>query len=648
VNALDDHGSSPTGPPARAALLLVDLQRDYLKLGGLEPSSEATVARARRLLQGFRDRELPVIHAWTTVSRTDDRRMRHWRSRGLWRCEEGTDGHRPAAGLEPCAGEEVVHKHGFDPFADGELTRTLKVLGVERLAIAGIHLHACVREAALGAHASEQLREVWVIEDAVTSDDPVHAALTRRYLQDRDVRFLAVNQALACLDEEQHGEAPEEVRERVGEIARRIRAAAGPWRKLEASSRAQVLERAAELLEPQAQSLARAMAEDIGKPIRYGEMEVSRAAQMLRAIARRLSTSTEQQLGLDTQRLPSDIEVRGRPLGVVAVITPWNNPVYIPLGKLAAALAYGNGVLWKPAPAAQRISERLAAILLDAGLPEHLLGLVAGTRMQALMAMSDQAVDAVTVTGSSLAGFAAQEVCASRRIPLQAELGGNNAALVWSDADLELAATEIAAGAFALAGQRCTANRRLIVERSRQAELLELLIAETAALKWGDPLDRATSIGPMVGVEQRDRLAEMIARSGLEPIVPHGRAAVAGVQGAWYPPTILTCQDPTHELVQRETFGPLLVLQPADSWADAVDLLNGVEQGLVAALFTSSAEVSERFLDQAEAGILKLNRSTADAEVDVPFGGWKHSAIGPPEHGSFDRNFYTRPQTVYR
>lgn len=431
------------------------------------------------------------------------------------------------------------------------------------------------------------------------------------------------------------------MRERVAEVAGRCRAAAGSWRRLEMSSRAQVLERAAELLEPQAKSLAATMAEDIGKPVRYGEMEVSRAAEMLRAIARRLRWS-------DTQQPVAGREVRGRPLGVIAVITPWNNPVYIPLGKLAAALAYGNGVLWKPAPAAQRISERIVAILLEAGLPEYLLGLVAGTRLQARMVMSDPAVDAVTVTGSSLAGYAAQEICASRRIPLQAELGGNNAALVWSDADFGLAAREIAAGAFVLGGQRCTANRRVVVERSRHAELLALLITETAALRWGDPRDTATSIGPMLGNEQRDRLAEAVERSGLEPILPHGLTTIEGVDGAWYPPTILCCEDPTHELVQRETFGPLLVIQPAESWAHAIELLNGVEQGLVAAVFTGSSSGSARFLDEAEAGILKLNRSTADAEVDVPFGGWKSSAVGPPEHGSFDRDFYTRPQTVYR
>jgi acyl-CoA reductase-like NAD-dependent aldehyde dehydrogenase/nicotinamidase-related amidase len=657
-------------PPSPPLLLLVDLQRDYLASPGLEPAPGAVVNRARALLDGFRDRGLPVIHAWTTVTREDDRRMRHWKRDGLWRCEAGTAGHRPPPGLEPRPAEAIVHKTGFDPFASGELDRLLGDLGIERLVIAGIHLHACVREAVLGAHEREQIAEIWVADDAVTSDDPVHAAITRRYLERRAVRFLSVADVLASLpapapagrrcarepdgaygpddvyepgDARGSGDArgPGDARGRVRETVAGCRGATAPWQSVCAADRARVLERAADLLEPQADSLAEAMAVEIGKPVRYGVGEVTRAAQMLRTIARRCVAMPEREPA-------ADAELRRRPLGVVAVITPWNNPVYIPLGKIAAALAYGNAVLWKPAPAAQAIAERLAALLLSAGLPEGLLGLVAGARREAQLVMSDPDVDAVTVTGSSLAGFAAQEICARRRIPLQAELGGNNAALVWADADLEHAAREIAAGAFALAGQRCTANRRVVVERTRHDELLDLLVRETAALQWGDPRDPATHVGPLLGREQRDRLAELVARAERPSIVPHGRTAVEGLEAPWYPPTIVCCDEPAHELVQRETFGPVLVVQRAEDWVDAVALVNGVDQGLVAALFSRSPARATRFLEEADAGILKLNRSTADAEVDVPFGGWKASAVGPPEHGDFDRDFYTRPQTVYR
>ena len=306
--------------------------------------------------------------------------MRHWRRRDLWRCEEGTPGHRAALGLEPEGQEPIVHKAAFDPFAGGALDRVLDDLQVGRLLIAGMHLHACVREAALGAHARERLAEVWVAEDAVTSDDPAHAAVTRRYLEARDVRFIPVAKALAELDGDVK-QAAGAAREVVHDAAARVRDAALCWRERPVSARAQLLERAAELLESQAASIAMQMAEEIAKPVRFGELEVARAAEMLRAIARRCSDAAEVEL-------VRGVEVRRRPLGVVAVITPWNNPVYIPLGKIAAALAHGNGVLWKPAPHAQAIAERMAETLHEAGLPEGLLALTAGDRHAAQLVMS--------------------------------------------------------------------------------------------------------------------------------------------------------------------------------------------------------------------------------------------------------------------
>jgi acyl-CoA reductase-like NAD-dependent aldehyde dehydrogenase len=365
---------------------------------------------------------------------------------------------------------------------------------------------------------------------------------------------------------------------------------------------------------------------------------------MLRAVARRAAAA---------HNGSAATEVRRRPLGVVATVTPWNNPIYIPLGKIAPALMFGNAVAWKPAPPALSVSERLAALIEGAGLPPGTLGVISGGRRAAQALMADPDIDAVSLTGSSPTGFAAQEICARRRIPLQAELGGNNAALVWEDADLEHAAREIAEGAFGLAGQRCTANRRVIVHRARGPELLELLERLTAALSWGDPRRADTRVGPLVSAGERDRVAGLVSRAagaGEPIVVPHGDRAptVDGFEGRWYPPTIVPCEDPSHEIVQEESFGPVLVVQAADHWEQAMALVNGVRQGLVAALFSSSPEPAARFLDEAEAGILKLNRSTADADVDVPFGGWKSSGVGPPEHGGFDRDFYTRPQVVYR
>jgi alpha-ketoglutaric semialdehyde dehydrogenase len=612
------------------------------------------VRRAAHLLEGCRAREIDVAHIRTTVSRERDDRMPHWKRDERWICVEGTPGHEPPPELAPAPAEPVLDKRFFDPFGNGELDALLRSQGTGLLILTGVHLHGCIREAVLGAY--ERGVEVWVVADGVASDDPVHAAITRRYLERRAAQFLSVEEILARLDSPDRlattsrdaGTVKPPEREASPEIRRMAaagRASQPAWSAQPLGSRLEILARLAAALETQAEELADLMAGEIGKPIRYGATEVRRTSEMLAAIASHArNTGTEQFAGAELHR---------RPLGLVAIITPWNNPIYIPLGKIAPALAYGNAVLWKPAPAARSVALQVESLLAAAGLPPGVLGVVPGGRRTAEAAMADPAVAAVSITGSSAAGYTAQELCARRRIPLQAELGGNNAALVWTDADLEHAATDLAEGAFGQAGQRCTANRRVVVHRSRADELVELLHARTTALTWGDPHDRSVSVGPIVDAAARDRIAAAVdeaARHASLVDVPHGAETPpnGAPPAAWYPPTIIGCDDPAAEIVQDETFGPVLVVQRADDWDHAMELVGGVSQGLAAALFSSSTELIERFQREAPAGIVKVNRSTVDAEVDVPFGGWKGSGIGPPEHGRFDRDFYTRPQVVYR
>jgi acyl-CoA reductase-like NAD-dependent aldehyde dehydrogenase len=473
----------------------------------------------------------------------------------------------------------------------------------------------------------------------------VHAAITRRYLERRAARFLPTDDLLAELVSNRADVPAQASTDRVGSAAAACRAAQPDWSAQPAQHRLDVLDRLASALEEEADDLADQMATEVGKPVRFGAMEARRTAQMLGAVATRARKPP-------LEELPG-AALHRRPLGAVAIVTPWNNPIYIPLGKIAPALAYGNAVLWKPAPAAQPIAERIASLLEGTGLPPGVLEVVPGGRREAEAAMADPSIDAVSITGSSAAGYSAQEACARRRIPLQAELGGNNAALVWEEADLDRVAAEIADGAFAQAGQRCTANRRVVVHSSQADDLLDLLRSRTASLAWGDPHDPAVSVGPIVDQRSRDRIATAVADAtghASRIDVPHGSESPpnGAPPAPWYPPTIVCCDDPAAEIVQQETFGPVLVLQRADSWEEAMGLVTGVAQGLAAAIFTSDPTISERFQRQVPVGIVKVNRSTADAEVDVPFGGWRASGIGPPEHGSFDLDFYTRPQVVYR
>ncbi len=627
-------------------LLLVDLQHDYLNAFGLEPAAGSVIDRAAALLAGCRAANVPIVHVWTTVSREADQRMPHWKRQGKWLCVEGTPGHAPPATLAPTTSEDVIHKRFFSAFSSGSLAAILGAHKADTIVIAGIHLHACIRRTVLDAY--ERGFEVWIAEDAVGSDDAVHAAISRRYLQSRAARFATVaallemlsgNADTSDLSSHSSGEDPANL---VSGAVLCAQTAQPNWAAANFSERRGLLDRLAVKVEQKARDLAQQMAHEIGKPVFYGQLEVDRTAEMLRAIARQEGSVEE------------TATVRRRPLGVTAVITPWNNPVLIPLGKIGAALFYGNSVVWKPAPAAFSIARVVIECLRSAGCADGLAKLVYGDEHAASALMSDPRVDAVTLTGGSLAGNCAQEICARRHIPFQAELGGNNAAIVWPDCNLKEAATRIAEGAFGQAGQRCTANRRAIVHHDCYEEFLELVTQAAAALPWGDPLDPATRIGPLLNSERRDRVAALIERTSRQVkriIEPHHSFSPLGdlspLTGAYYPPTIVCCDDADHEIVQEEAFGPVLVIQKAADWSSGIQLCNGVRQALVAALFSSSAEIQERFIAEVRAGVVKINQTTADVAPDLPFGGWKASGSGPPEHGIADREFYTRLQTVY-
>jgi len=303
-------------------LLLVDLQEDYLATPGLEPSAGSVVRAAQRLLEGCRERGVAVVHLWTTVTRGQngerDERMPHWRAQDRWHCVAGTPGHAPPNELAPQEGEAIVHKTGFSGFTRPELPDLIAKGGYDTLIVAGVHLHACVREAVLGAY--ERGLEVWVADGATGSDDPVHAAITRRYLAARATRFAPIDDLLARLDD-QSGHLPPSLASVPIPIPVRIPIPVPSWTSQKALEhlpqpvRIAAFAKLADRLEADAEVLALGMADAIGKPILYGEGEVRRTAAMLRAVIRRVQDDALTNHG-------DPPEVRHQPLGCVAVLSP--------------------------------------------------------------------------------------------------------------------------------------------------------------------------------------------------------------------------------------------------------------------------------------------------------------------------------------
>jgi acyl-CoA reductase-like NAD-dependent aldehyde dehydrogenase/nicotinamidase-related amidase len=671
----------------KPVILLIDLQNDFLCSLYLEPAPGGMIDRVARLVNAARELSIPVVHIWTTVSPKNDSRMPHWKLMNKWSCVEGTEGHATPEPLRPLTSENIIHKTFFSAFSDSALEGVLRSLEAETLVLAGVHLHGCIRATALDAY--QRGFRIWIAEDAVASDDPLHAAITRRYLEQRSLRFLPVEMIISsfhksavttgeCRDltnslpsaiiadsvlrdthlehmvhfsPRQNGEICWSVSvcgaEQASRAAKTARKAWSGWKDSSMTARVEVLERFAGLLTGEADALAEQMAREIGKPVMYGRAEVFRTAALLKDLMRRADDPLEIRCGPDSV-------VRYRPLGLIAIVTPWNNPLAIPIGKIAPALFYGNTVVWKPAPASSSLAIKTMELLRASGCPAGAVNLICGDRSTAEALMADPEVDAATLSGSLSAGYSAQDICTARHIPLQAELGGNNAAVVWSDCDIEKAASRIAEAAFGFAGQRCTANRRAVVDTRCYDKFLKYLLQAVSALVWGDPLDHRTQVGPLISLDKCSRIGDIVERaraSGGIVFIPHAAAAdYAGLtrRGAYFPPVVICCDNPRNEVVQEETFGPVLVIQRANDWTRAMELCNGVKQGLAAALFSDSQEIIKRFLEEAQAGILKINAATADANAEAPFGGWKASGIGPPEHGESDREFYTRAQSVYK
>jgi acyl-CoA reductase-like NAD-dependent aldehyde dehydrogenase/nicotinamidase-related amidase len=642
------------------SLLLVDLQNDYLASPGLQPPRGNLISKTSALLHNCRFRKIPVVHVWTTISRSQDKRLPHWRKLNRWICVTGTEGHKTPEALRPLIKETIIHKTGFNGFADGKLDITLDKLNCDGVIVSGVHLHTCVR--AIITECLERGLEVLVADDAVASNDPVLAAATRRWLGERCVQFLSVGEILLRLDGQKASkwvhhspratkkilfEVPRSGASEIAQATLSAKKAWRDWREKKMAARCRILADVAKKLETLAPKLAKQMAVEIGKPLSHGLEEAHRAAANIRDVIRRATA-------LEPAKKEGSGLIRYDPHGVVALISPWNNSVAIPIGKIAPALVYGNTVVWKPAPAATKISLNLLKWLLEAGVPKGVVQILTGDHHVAQKLAADENIDAVTITSSAQAGYAIQEICARRLLPLQAELNGNNAAIVWDCANLPSAAIQIVWGAFGFAGQRCTANRRVIVGEDDFEKFVGELKKAGEKLKWGDPLDKDTDIGPVIHASKRDEQREIIeaardsgAAHRIEFLFENKTREPWVKKGAYAQPVIACCDVQEHPLVQEETMSPLLVVQRAKDFDEALKLCNGVRHGLAAALFSDSKKLQKRFLAKAQAGILKINSATAGVDVSLPFNGWKMSGFGPPEHGEGDRLFYTKIQAVY-
>jgi aldehyde dehydrogenase (NAD+) len=423
------------------------------------------------------------------------------------------------------------------------------------------------------------------------------------------------------------------------------------WAALPPPDRGRVLHRAANLLEARIDEWAADLTREEGKTRAESRAEVARAVDLLRYFAGEAWRVGGDLLPADTPHtLLYSVRV---PLGVVAVITPWNFPLAIPTWKIAPGLVMGNAIVFKPASATPIMGIKLAELFAEAGLPGGVLNVVTGSGSAVGDTLvTDERIDGVTFTGSYAVGHALYQKTAPRLTRTHLEMGGKNPLIVAADADLDKAVATAVRGGFGLTGQACTATSRVIVEQPIAQEFTKRLVAAARALKVGPGLTDGVQMGPAVSESQRRTDLEyiQIARDeGAEVLAGGGVPKGADYQrGYFVEPTVLGNVRPDMRVAQEEIFGPVIGVIEAADLEEAFAIANGIQYGLTAGIVTNDLRKAIRFAERAEAGMIKVNQPTTGAAVQAPFGGFKHSGSGMfREMGKGAIEFYTRIKTVY-
>jgi len=428
------------------------------------------------------------------------------------------------------------------------------------------------------------------------------------------------------------------------------RAAYKTWRLVPAPKRAEILFRAAEILVRRKEELAREMTREMGKVLAETRGDVQEAIDMTYYMAgegRRLFGQTT------PSELPNKLAMSVRqPLGVCALITPWNFPMAIPAWKSMPALIAGNTVVLKPAEDTPLSSSHLVEILIEAGIPAGVVNLVHGMGPDAgAPLVANKGVAAVSFTGSTETGRAVSLACAPDFKPCHLEMGGKNAMIVMNDANLDLALDGAVWGAFGTTGQRCTATSRIIVQKNVYREFRDRLIDRAKALRVGNGLDAATELGPLINEAQLQKVMEYVEigrNEGAKLVAGGNRLAKAAFASGWFhEPTIFADCAPAMRNAQEEIFGPVVALSPVDTLDEAVEIANGVVYGLSASIYTRDVNQALRATRDLHTGIVYVNAPTIGAETHLPFGGTKQTGNGHREAGAAALDFYTEWKTIY-
>jgi alpha-ketoglutaric semialdehyde dehydrogenase len=425
------------------------------------------------------------------------------------------------------------------------------------------------------------------------------------------------------------------------------RAAFGGWADASPEVRADVLDKASNILMERREEVGRLLSREEGKTLPEGIGETVRAARILKFFG-------GEALRLHGQNLMStrpgvEVQTYRQAVGVYGLITPWNFPIAIPAWKMAPALAFGNTVVIKPAGQTPATAEALVAILHEAGLPKGVVNMIIGRGRVGQAIVDHTGVDAVSFTGSQGVGAGVAQGAVKRQARVQLEMGGKNPLVVMDDADLDRAVQIALDGSFFATGQRCTASSRLIVQDGIHDKFVAALAEKVKALRVGDALDPDTQMGPAVSEDQMETSYRYIevAKGDGGRIVTGGDRLQMEKPGWYVQPTLIADTATDMRINQEEVFGPVASTIRVKSYEEALEIANGVEFGLSAGIVTTSLKHARDFQRNVRAGMVMVNLPTAGVDYHVPFGGSKKSSYGPREQGFAAVEFFTQTKTAY-
>ena len=422
------------------------------------------------------------------------------------------------------------------------------------------------------------------------------------------------------------------------------------WRSTPAPTRGRIVAKAARLLEENKEELAQLLTREEGKTIAESRGELQRSinvAEFCAGEARRLNGET----------IPSELPLNfaytiKQPIGVVAVVTPWNFPVAIPIWKIAPALVAGNSVVFKPASITPATAVRITEIFAAAGIPPGVLNLVLGSGSEAGdEIINHPAVKAISFTGSNGVGIRLYEQASRRGAKVQCEMGGKNPVIVLEDADMDRAVESTAQGAFGSSGQRCTATSRAVVVDQVADEFVARIAKRAETMRLGPGADPQTEMGPSVDESQFKTVLSYIdigREDGATLVCGGSRATDDGLdKGYFVKPAVFDHVTADMRIAREEIFGPVLSVLRVKDFDQAMEVANDCEYGLSSSIFTNDAARIFRFVDDIETGMTHINSPTTGGEAHVPFGGIKATGIGDREQGSTALDFYTDLKVVY-